>query len=229
MAEPRSETARASRARGARKAPERELRAAPEARSFSAATPPSRAATPPELARRTIETVGENVLGPQMRGALAAAELWRESVLLAAQFGIEFSNAFFRIWGGPFGMGPAAGVRRFYGPTGAMVARMWGLPASNFRETPGGYCMTVELPRGAPGDLEVRLEDDALIICGQKHDLGAPSDETKVVPFERRFPLPPDADRSALDAELHGGLLEINMPKRREASRERRRIEVHGD
>jgi hypothetical protein len=58
--------------------------------------------------------------------------------------------------------------------------------------------------------------------------VGAPASAPKLVPFERRFPLPPDAEANVIDAALHNGRLEITMPKRAQAGGERRRIDVHG-
>ncbi len=106
----------------------------------------------------------------------------------------------------------------------ARVARrsraVW--PATNVFETKESFVVRADVPGLADSDVSVSVEEDALIIRGERK-LPVPDGyrvhlrERAPVAFTRKLPLPARVDADAVSASLKDGVLTITLPKAREA------------
>jgi len=98
-------------------------------------------------------------------------------------------------------------------------------PRAHVFERVGQLVARVELPGLDRKDVEVHVENDCLIVEGQRPDDRPVEERTqrgerRYGPFRREFPLPYPADPSDVKATFRNGLLEIVVPQ---PSREERR------
>ena len=94
------------------------------------------------------------------------------------------------------------------------------VPAVDLSENDTHYTLTVEIPGVQKGDVQVELQDDMLVIHGEKKsereekkDRGRYL-ERSYGSFTRSFTLPSDADAERLEASFKDGVLSIRMPRR---------------
>lgn len=113
----------------------------------------------------------------------------------------------------------------------AMAATRF-LPTLDVSETVEGYRIVAELPGVEPKNVQVGLEGDALVISGEKHDEKEEKGrewyhrERSSGSFRRAVRLPVTVDASKAQATYDKGVLTVDVPKRAEASANRRQIEV---
>lgn len=108
------------------------------------------------------------------------------------------------------------------------------VPRIDLQETDKEIRVTAELPGVNLDDLEVRLEDDVLILRGDKRiereedRQGLHLAERVYGQFQRSIPLPfaPDPDRVA--ARMENGILTVILPKPEQQQERARRINVQG-
>ena len=112
------------------------------------------------------------------------------------------------------------------------VSRASFAPRVDIRETDEEIVLTAELPGVEEKDFDVVLEDDVLILKGEKrseHEVeekGYHRVETLSGSFERRFALPFAADPDAVKAAYKNGVLVVTVPKPSEAKPQVRQIEI---
>ena len=96
-------------------------------------------------------------------------------------------------------------------------------PRLNLRENPEGYTVEMALPGYSPESIEVKVEDEQVIVSGERP---APEDHEKrhysraersFGKFTRRVHLGRRADRNGIQATYKHGLLTITIPKTEEA------------
>jgi len=115
---------------------------------------------------------------------------------------------------------------RFSLPTGMLV------PAVEMTETKKAYKLSVEVPGMDPAEIDMHVQDDAILISGEKKERrdedekGYSYSERSYGQFERRIELPPGADPKSIKAKVRHGVLEISVPKKPEAASQRKRIEI---
>ncbi len=106
-------------------------------------------------------------------------------------------------------------------------------PAVDVRETGEGYILEAELPGLGESDVNVRVEDNLLILesTASENRESAANDRPEHLQRERRrrafrrsFSLPKDVDREKIEAIFTNGLLVLSLHKRPEAKP--RRIEI---
>jgi HSP20 family protein len=95
-------------------------------------------------------------------------------------------------------------------------------PATNAFETKDTFVVKAEVPGLAEGDVSVSIEDDALVLRGERkatvpEGYRVHLRERASVAFARRIPLPTRVDADAVTATLHDGVLTVTLPKAREA------------
>jgi HSP20 family protein len=106
----------------------------------------------------------------------------------------------------------------------------WGLLAGEVVETDRAVIVQIELPGIAREDCEIRIEEDALIIRGEKRADREYLGERYYVmeraygSFERVLPLPDGVDRESAQATYRDGVLRVELPRN---ARPRRRIAVN--
>ena len=92
-------------------------------------------------------------------------------------------------------------------------------PAINTREGEFAYHVEVDLPGMKKEDIEIRVEDNTLIISGERKVKEEIKEEnyykveSKFGTFSRSFSLPDDADIEKIHAESVDGVLEVVVPK----------------
>ncbi|MFQ5876776.1 MAG: Hsp20/alpha crystallin family protein [Acidobacteriota bacterium] len=105
-------------------------------------------------------------------------------------------------------------------------------PAVDIFETAGSIVMRADLPGVSQDDIEVRVDDNTLVIRGERP---IPADvkpddyhrsERPFGAFLRSFTLPLNVDQGAIRAIHKNGVLEVVLPKRKEDAAKAIRIEV---
>jgi HSP20 family protein len=95
-------------------------------------------------------------------------------------------------------------------------------PAINAFETKEAFLVKAEVPGVAEGDVAVSVEDDTLVVRGERK-ADAPEGyavhlrERPPVAFARKLQLPARVDAEHVTATLKDGVLTITLPKAREA------------
>lgn len=91
------------------------------------------------------------------------------------------------------------------------------------------YLILVDLPGVSREALDISLNDDRLLIRGERPaDVEAQArTERPAGTFIRKFgPLPPTVDQKAISAEYKDGVLRLRLPKRKEQKQKRVAIKV---
>lgn len=107
-------------------------------------------------------------------------------------------------------------------------------PTVEISERDGKYRILAELPGLSPNEVRVEVEDDALVLQGERQvereatEGGIRRSERQFGFFYRRIPLPEGADPEQAKAKFHDGILEITLPvPDRQANR--RQIQIEAD
>lgn len=106
------------------------------------------------------------------------------------------------------------------------------LPKVDISESRKQYTLTVEVPGVDEKDLELSVEDDTLIIRGEKRYEKTDEDEQfhrverTYGAFQRVISLPADADADRIEATFKNGVLTITIPKSASAKPPVRRIAI---
>ncbi len=115
----------------------------------------------------------------------------------------------------------------------AMVERKacLAMPNVDISENEDGYRLNFEIPGMMKDDVKIWVENDILIISGEKKsDFGKDEvtvhSERSYGKFERSFRLPKNADKEKVRAEFVNGLLEVVIPKTEEAKPKQIEIKV---
>src|ERR1700691_4010986 len=108
------------------------------------------------------------------------------------------------------------------------------VPTVEISQLDGTYHILAELPGLSPNEVRVEVDDDAVILQGERqvereaNDGGVRGSERQFGMFYRRIPLPEGADPEQAKAKFHDGILEITMPAPNKQT-ERRQIQVEAD
>lgn len=122
------------------------------------------------------------------------------------------------------------GLRFGHVHEGAASNSAW-VPALDIAERKDAYLVTVELPGVAIDDLQITCQSGVLTIQGERHSVNDSSEQTvhraerRFGPFLRSIALPSNVVADAIDASSQDGVLQITVPKPREAHA--KRIQVH--
>ena len=107
-------------------------------------------------------------------------------------------------------------------------------PTVEISERDGKYRILAELPGLSPDEVRVEVEDDALILQGERQveqeatGGGTRRSERQFGFFYRRIPLPEGADPEQAKAKFHDGILEITIPAP-DRQAKRRQIQIEAD
>jgi HSP20 family protein len=108
---------------------------------------------------------------------------------------------------------------------------MWQPPVDIF-ETEDSIVIKAELPEMDQKDIDVRIEDNTLVIKGErKHDVGVKKEnyhriERYFGTFQRIFSLPATIRQENISAVCEKGVLTIVLPKKEETKPKQIRIQV---
>src|ERR1700730_10104729 len=108
------------------------------------------------------------------------------------------------------------------------------VPAVKISERDGNYRILAELPGLSPEHVRVEVEDDALVLQGERQaereatEGGIRRSERQFGFFFRRIPLPEGANPEQAKAKFHDGILEITIPAP-DRQAKRRQIQIEAD
>ena len=114
-------------------------------------------------------------------------------------------------------------------PDRSAAAHSW-VPAADVWETPSAYRIDLEVPAVAAANVQVQVENGILTVSGERRPAERGEEaqalrlERRHGRFSRRFRLPKNADKGAIEARVEQGILSLTIAK--EAKPEPRRIEV---
>lgn len=106
----------------------------------------------------------------------------------------------------------------------------WGVMSAELRETDDRIEILLEAPGMEPGDFNIQVDKQALLVRGSKHYASDRKEgryhitERAYGSFERVIPLPCPVDEASATAHYKKGVLEINLTKH--PSLQPRRIKV---
>jgi HSP20 family protein len=107
-----------------------------------------------------------------------------------------------------------------------------GAPTVDVVETDTAYELTADLPGIDEKNIEVKLTQGGLTIKGEKQEEKEEKKknyylrERHVGSFERHFALPEGVDTDKIEASFKNGLLAVRLPKKPEAVKPEKKIEV---
>jgi HSP20 family protein len=93
-------------------------------------------------------------------------------------------------------------------------------PSVDISENKKGYTIRAEIPGVEKDDVKLTIEDDTLLITGEKrqekedNDGGYHCVERSYGAFQRMISLPADADQDKLEAKFRNGVLTITLPRK---------------
>jgi HSP20 family protein len=105
-------------------------------------------------------------------------------------------------------------------------------PAVDIAESEKAYELTAELPGMDEKNIEVNVSDGNLTIKGEKQEEKEEKNkdyymrERNFGSFERRFELPEGVDADKIEATFKKGVLTLTLPKKLEAQKPAKKIEV---
>jgi HSP20 family protein len=108
------------------------------------------------------------------------------------------------------------------------------IPTVEVSERDGKFNILAELPGLSPNEVRVEVEDDALVIQGERKierestEGGVRRSERQFGFFYRRIPIPEGADPEQAKARFHDGVLEVSIPAPKRESN-RRQIQIESD
>ena len=110
----------------------------------------------------------------------------------------------------------------------------WFAPRSDASAMTAAYVITMELPGVDPENVEIAVQDAALVVTGEKQSEQEETtknyffSEREYGMFQRAFRIPPDADADSIDATFRQGVLTIRLPKLRVAG-EGRKVPIRSE
>ncbi len=102
-------------------------------------------------------------------------------------------------------------------------------PAADIYETEQDFTISVDLPGIERTALEINVDDDKLVIRGERAAEEAAGQRRTERPhgrFLRRFGVPASVDQKGISAEYKDGVLRVLLPKRKEPKARRVEIKV---
>lgn len=98
-------------------------------------------------------------------------------------------------------------------------------PAMDIDVSDDSYELTAELPGVKSEDVELRVEDNLLILKGEKKSTRTGDDnswsERRFGQFQRRIQLPDDIAQDEINADFSDGVLTVTMPRTQKATKSR--------
>ncbi len=115
---------------------------------------------------------------------------------------------------------PAAGPLM----NGSITANLLHSPCIDVQDREQELCVRAEVPGITPAELDVRVDSDTLVICGEKRSEWAGSDEAYRVKersfgqFRRVVKLPFRPDPAQVQADYERGVLTVHLPRPAESA-----------
>jgi HSP20 family protein len=128
----------------------------------------------------------------------------------------------------------AANLNRLYRIFGSALERNW-MPAVDILDTPQAIVLRVELAGIKPEDVHIELDDDVLVIKGERHQEETldkeqyQSTEWHYGSFQRSITLPRSVKRDAIEATYENGVVELRVPKAAEVQPQQIELKAKGE
>ena len=165
----------------------------------------------------------------EQKGEVKAAmpQAWRPFESLRREVDRLFDDFGTEFWSSPFRrslseLAPAFRREFQVGPA----------PAVDIVEKDNAYEVTADLPGFDEKNIEVKLQNGSLCIKGERKSEKEEKKkdfhltEREFGSFERRFTLPEGVDADKIEASLKKGVLTVTLPKKPEAQKPAKKIEV---
>jgi HSP20 family protein len=158
----------------------------------------------------------------EQRGIEPALQAWRPFETLRREMDRLFDDFDGGFWRSPFRSSISAG------PFWRREATWGALPAVDITESEKAYEITAELPGMDEKAIEVKVTDGSLTIKGEKQEEKEDYylHERRFGSFERSFDVPESVDLNKIDASFKKGILTVTLPKKAEAQKASKKIEV---
>ena len=155
------------------------------------------------------------------------AQAWRPFESLRREVDRLFESFDRDLWRSPFG-------RSVFDiePLGRRELKLAATPAVDIIEKDNAYEVTAELPGMDEKNIEVKLDNGGLTIRGEKQEekeekrQGYHLQERSFGSFERYFAVPEGVDADKIEASFKKGLLTVTLPKKPEAQKPAKKIDV---
>jgi len=164
---------------------------------------------------------------PAVHGASASAlRAWRPFEGLLREMDRLFEEFDRDLWRSPF--------RRSAFDIEPFLRRglSWSAPAVDIAEKNNAYELTAELPGLDEKNIEVKVVNGSLMIKGEKRDAKEEKkkdyhlQERHFGSFERCFSVPEGVDTDRIEANFKAGALTVTLPKKPEAQKPEKKIEI---
>lgn len=156
-----------------------------------------------------------------------AVQAWRPFESLRREVDRLFENFDRDLWRSPFSRS-VFDIEPLWRRELKLVAN----PAVDIVEKDNAYEVTAELPGMDEKNIEVKLDNGGLTIKGEKREekeekrKGYHLQERSYGSFERYFAVPDGVDADKIDASFKKGLLTVTLPKKPEAQKPTKKIDV---
>jgi len=106
------------------------------------------------------------------------------------------------------------------------------MPAVDVVESEKGYEITADLPGMDEKNIEVKVTDGVLTMKGERQEekeekkTGYYLQERSFGSFQRSFEMPESVDADKIEASFKKGVLTVKLPKKAEAQKPAKKIEV---
>ena len=122
-------------------------------------------------------------------------------------------------------------IKTPYRPDEGFSMAAWA-PAVDIYETDKEIVLKAELPEMLEKDIDIKVEDNNLIICGERRMEKEVKEESyhrverSYGSFHRSFTVPQSVDRENIKASYKDGVLKVVLPKKAEATPRQIKIDV---
>jgi HSP20 family protein len=105
-------------------------------------------------------------------------------------------------------------------------------PRADIEETDGEYLVTAEVPGIEKKDLKIHVEDNRLILKGEKKQSKEVKDSNYICSersyggFQRSFELPSSIKTGDISADYKDGIIKVRLPKSEESKRKEIEIKI---
>jgi len=124
------------------------------------------------------------------------------------------------------------GVPSFPSFFGASPDLSFTVPAVDVTEDDKAYKIAAEMPGVEEKDIEVSVNEDTLVLKGEKRQEKEEKDKNTYVSersygsFQRAFALPEGVDRGKIASDFSKGVLTVTLPKTPESQKQQKKIEI---
>ena len=107
--------------------------------------------------------------------------------------------------------------KQFFGDTWTSPLKAVNIPTTDVYTKDNQLMIEAHLPNFEQDDINIQIDEGALIISAERHEKEEDKDKKYVVresssSFYRRIALPKRADADNIDAHLDDGVLKVNIP-----------------